>query len=72
MAGKTGADAIFVALHHICRTLNAYRSKANALIDAAVAASVITSAQGTTAKDFIAGASALCDIFALLAGFNSV
>ena len=72
MAGKTGADAVFVALHHICKTLGRYRAKLDTFVDAAVAASVITSSQATTVHDFIAGANALCDIFRLLADFNSV
>lgn len=70
MSSKTGATAVFVALHHICGTLNAYRPKLIAFIDAAQLSSIITSAQATTAKDFIAGASALCDVFAILAANN--
>lgn len=71
MAGKTGADAIFRGLGHICHTITRYRVKLDALIDAAVASSVISTAQAVTAHDFVASASSVCAIFEVLASFNS-
>lgn len=72
MAGKTGADAIFVAVGHICRVVTKYRSKLDTVIDAAAAAAVITSAQATAAHDFVAAAQTTCVIFGLIADFNSI
>jgi len=72
MAGKTGADAVFTALKHICRVILKYRVKLDAIIDDAVVAAVITSAQATLAHDFVAAASTTCTIFELIAEFNSI
>jgi len=72
MAGKTGADAVFRALAHICQVLNAYRSKLDAIIDAAVVADVIPEEAGLIAHDFLAAAQATCLIFAKIAEFNSI
>lgn len=70
ITGRTGADAIAQALAHICRTLVRYRPKLETVIDAAVSASVITSGQATTAKDFIGTASTVCAIFQLVAEYS--
>lgn len=70
ITGKTGADAVFKALHHICRVLNAYRDKLDAVIDAAVGAGVITSDQGEVAKDFLGGVNIVCGIFEKVAGYS--
>lgn len=70
LTGKTGADAIFIALSHICRVIAKYRSKLDNVIDAAVTASVITSAQATTAHDFVSTASTVCGVFELIAGYS--
>jgi hypothetical protein len=70
ITGKTGADAVAKALKHICRILVAYRTKLEAVIDAAVANNAITSAQADTAKAFIASADAACQIFILVADYS--
>lgn len=70
ITGKTGADAIFIALHHICRVIAKYRAKLDTVINAAEAAAVITSGQATTAHDFVATADTVCDIFKLIAGYS--
>lgn len=70
VTGKTGADAIFISLRHICRVISKYRAKLDNVIDAAVTNNIITSAQGTTAHTFVATAQAACDIFALIAGYS--
>lgn len=72
MAGKTGADAIFQALAHICHVIVKYRVKLDAVIDAAAAAAIITGAQATSAHDFVATAATTCTIFELVADFNSI
>lgn len=69
---KTGADAVFIALQHICRVIFRYRTKLDAIIDAAEAASIITSLQSDTAHTFVAAADATCAIFKLIAQYNSV
>lgn len=71
-APKTGADAIATAMHHICMTLNRYRAKLDAVIDAAVIAGAITSAQATVAHDFLATAGTVCLIFDKVAEFNDI
>ncbi len=70
VTGRTGADAIFKALKRICIVITHYRTKLDAVIDAAVTNNIITSAQGTTAHDFVSAASATCAIFELIAGYS--
>lgn len=70
VTGKTGADAIFKALQRICLVIAKYRAKLDNVIDAAASAGVITSAQATTAHDFVAAANAACTIFGLIAGYS--
>lgn len=70
ITGKTGADAVFTALHHICKVLNAYRIKLDNVIDAAETAGVITSTQATQAHDFLATVNVVCGIFELIAGYS--
>jgi hypothetical protein len=70
ITGKTGADAVYLALMHICHVIVRYRVKLEKVIDSAVAAEVITSAQATTAKDFLATAGTVCGIFQLVAGYS--
>jgi hypothetical protein len=70
ITGKTGADAIAKALKHICRVLVAYRTKLEAVIDAAEAANTITSAQADTAHAFVASADAACQVFILIAEYS--
>lgn len=70
VTGKTGADAIAKSLKHICRVLIAYRTKLDAVIDAAASAGTITSAQAAEAHAFVASADAACQIFILIAGYS--
>lgn len=70
--GKTGADAVFVALSHICRVLARYETKLNAVIDAAAGAGSITAGQATTAHAFVSSAATVCDIFRAVAGYSNV
>jgi len=70
ITGKTGADAIAKALKHICRILVAYRTKLEAVIDAAQASNAITAAQADTAKAFVASADAACQVFILVAEYS--
>lgn len=72
ITGKTGADAIAKALHRICLVLSHYRTKADAVIDAAAAAGAISSAQATVAHDFLATANTVCSIFELVAGYSNI
>lgn len=65
--GKSGADAIFVALEKICRILSRYHAKCDQAIDAALASGVITSDQATAAHLFVDTAQVTCDIFRLVA-----
>lgn len=70
--GKTGADAIFRALSHICRVITAYRIKLDNVIDAAEAADVLTAEQAAAAHAFVASADATCQIFRLLANYSGM
>jgi hypothetical protein len=70
ITGKTGADAIAKSLKHICRVLVAYRTKLEAVINAAVAANAITQAQADTALAFVASADAACQVFILIANYS--
>lgn len=70
VTGKTGADAIFIALKHICRLLIKYNLKLTAAIAAARAAGAITSAQETSINNFIAVATATCAAFESLAAYS--
>lgn len=70
ITGKTGADAIFKAVDKICHVVTAYRSKFNAVIDAALAANAITSAQATTIKDFLLVLDALCVALKALSDYS--
>jgi hypothetical protein len=72
MAGKTGADAIGTALHHICRIVVKYQAKLSQVIDDAVTAGAITSSQGAAAHAFVAAANTTCLIFEAIAAFNSI
>lgn len=70
ITGKTGADAIAKSLKHICRVLVAYRTKLEAVINAAQAANAITAEQAATARAFVASADAACQVFILIAGYS--
>lgn len=70
VTGRTGADAIFQALAHICRVIVKYQSKLNAVVTAARVAGAITVAQETTINNFLAVASATCVAFEALAAYS--
>jgi acetyl-CoA carboxylase carboxyltransferase component len=70
VTGKTGADAIFKALHHICTVLNKYETKLIAVVAAAQSAGAITSDQASKINAFITVASATCDAFSALADYS--
>lgn len=72
ITGKSGADAIKGFLHHVCGTLKRYDSKLRALVDAAVAANIITSDEKDTVITFLNTADLLCRIFEKLAGYSNV
>jgi len=66
--GKSGADAVFVALNHICKVVNRYHVKLDAAIDQAATDGVIGSGEATAAHAFIDAASITCEIFKLVSG----
>jgi hypothetical protein len=70
VTGKTGADAIYVALKHICHVLSKYNAKLVAVVAAALAAGAITAAESAAILAFIAAAQAACDAFAQLAAYS--
>lgn len=70
VTGKTGADAVFLALKHICKVITRYRLKLDAVIDQAESAGVITSGQATDAHAFVAAANATCAVFELIADYS--
>jgi len=65
--GRTGADAISFFLNHICRTLVRYQTKLGILIDGLEADLTISASQATVARTFVAGASAACGVFEIIA-----
>lgn len=72
ITGKTGADAVFLAVKHICKILVSYGSKLDKFIDDSVTNGTITSGQATQAKLFLQSATVACDIFLLLAQASNV
>ncbi len=70
VTGKTGADAIFIALKHICRLLIKYNLKLTAAIAAAQAAGAITAGQAASINTFISVATATCSAFEALAAYT--
>lgn len=70
ITGKTGADAIFIALHHICLVITRYEAKLQAVIVAAEGAGAITNAQKTSINSFLSLASAACTAFQALASYS--
>lgn len=70
VTGKTGADAIFVALRHICRVITKYQSRLTAVVAAAAAAGAITAGQQTLINNFISVAVATCAAFESLAAYS--
>jgi hypothetical protein len=72
--GRTGADAIFIALDKICRVVTRYQNKLSNVIDLAVTEGAITAGQAVTAHAFVASVSGACAIFELIAqisGFDT-
>lgn len=70
ITGKTGADAIFAALHKICHVLNKYNAKLLAVVVAAQLAGAISADDAATIRAFITVASATCDAFGKLAAYS--
>lgn len=70
VTGKTGADAIFIALRHVCRLITKYQTRLNAVVAAAASAGAITSAQQISINNFIATAVTLCSAFEALANYS--
>jgi len=64
--GRTGADAIFRFLGHICRTLVRYQTKLLILIDQLEADLTITAEQATTARLLVSSANAFCNVFNII------
>lgn len=69
---KSGADAISKRLTEICGTVKRYSVKLHVVVGAALVAGVINSDQALIANNFIDAAQAACDIWKLIAGFNSI
>lgn len=66
--GKSGSDALFKALAHICRIERTWHLKLLAAIDQAVTDGKITDLQRSIAHTFLESVSVACDIFELIAG----
>jgi hypothetical protein len=70
VTGRTGADAIFLALSHICRIIVRFRVKLSDVIDAAKAAALITDPEAAIAHTFIDSAASICAIFEVIANYS--
>lgn len=68
--GRTGADAIFIAIRHICHVLVKYQAKFEAVITAAQTAGAITSIEASTIRTFLATTNALCVALEHLATYS--
>jgi hypothetical protein len=70
VTGKTGADAIFIAMSHICRLIVKYNLKLNNVINQAETAGSLTSAQATDLRTFLANANGFCAAWQILAAYS--
>lgn len=70
VTGRTGADAIFIALKHICRILAKYNAKLTAVVSAAQSAGAITAGEAATITAFLGTANAACFAFERLAAYS--
>ena len=70
VTGKTGADAIFIALRHICRVLTTYQTRLTAVVAAAAGAGAITAGQQAAINTFISVAASTCGAFEALAQYS--
>lgn len=70
VTGKTGADAIFIALRHVCRILTKYQTRLTAVVAAAAGAGAITAGQQAAINTFISVAVATCSAFEALAAYS--
>lgn len=70
ITGKSGADAIFISLKHICHVLTTYQLKLTQVVAAARAAGAITAAQETAINNLIATAVTACAAFEALALYS--
>lgn len=66
--GRSGADAVFKALHKICLVVTSYGPKLDTAIGLTQTAGLITSDQASAARLFLTSANAACDIFKIIAG----
>lgn len=69
---KTGADAVFVGLKLLSKTIVRYRVKLLAFVDAQWAAGHISADQNTLVHQFIDDVVALSAAFEILASYNNV
>jgi hypothetical protein len=68
--GRTGADAIYQAVYHICRLIVRFSAKIEALIAAAVVANVISPSDAVKAQALLAAATASCTVWQVLAKYS--
>lgn len=69
MALRTGFVALTEVVKHLCRILGTWRKAIDAVLDTAVASSIITSAEAATAKSFLDLADGACTIFRKVSGY---
>lgn len=70
VTGKTGADAIFVAMAHICRLIVKYGAKLDIVITGAQNAGAITAVDANNIRTFISIAVDVCSAFSKLAQYS--
>lgn len=72
VTGKTGADAVAIAIKHICRVVSAYNLKLRAVIAQSVTAGSITAGDAAVLIAWLDGLVGVCAIWeavALYSGF---
>lgn len=70
VTGRTGADAVFKSIKHVCSVINRYSGKFNAVIIAAQAAGAIDGTEAALITTFLATLTALCDALDKLAAYS--
>lgn len=70
VTGKTGADAIFIALRHICHVITRYQTRLVAVVAAAAGAGAITAGQQAAINAFLGVAVGTCSAFEALAVYS--
>lgn len=66
--GKSGADAIFKSIKHVCNVDRKYHTKMVAAIELAALASLISSDQATQAVSLLDNITSFCTTFEKVAG----